>query len=440
MSAAPRGPERDRPGVGVSARPAAPPVALGPALDRHNGIIFASTYLFIFFAAPVIYIGVVQAALCNKLGASATVANLPTSAYLFGAFASFVLSWLMPHRLDRAVVVGANVVTASSMLIVCTTLFLPFSNTIRIAAVIGQGLLQGFSGNVSQVYTYQCLGRGTTEVGRARAMKVAFTFGPLSAVAGSLWAQFVLNHGIAAIPYPYDFGLLYLIGLPCSALVAILSSRYRLPPVPDEPSRPPFFRYLVDSVRSYARERDLVLLWFAYLLWYCTLNAMSNLALFTREAVGRDPKELSGVIMALRFGFKAMGGFALGALALRWGMRAPVVAAVLLVGGGLVWAWVAPGYAYLLAFGLMGAGELGGAYFPNYQVTLSTPATGARDLALQSLVSPVSGLAPAIHGALTDHFGFRASFAFGIFTAAAALALVLRLPARSRTTTPTSAG
>ena len=41
-------------------------------------------------------------------------------------------------------------------------------------------------------------------------------------------------------------------------------------------------------------------------------------------------------------------------------MRAPLVATACLVGAGSLWAWVAPGYAYLGAFGLMGAGELGG--------------------------------------------------------------------------------
>ena len=125
------------------------PHVIAPEVDRRNALIFASTYLFIFFAAPVVYVGVVQAALCDKLGASATVANLPASVYMFGAVASFVLAWLLPHRLERTVLVCANLVTAASMTIVCVTLFLPFSNLVRIVAVITQGLIQGFSSNVA---------------------------------------------------------------------------------------------------------------------------------------------------------------------------------------------------------------------------------------------------------------------------------------------------
>jgi MFS family permease len=401
-------------------------------MDRRNGLLFAATYIFIYLAAPVLYVGVVSAALCDKLGASATVANLPASAYLIGAFAPFLLSWMLPPRFDRAVVVASNLVTAASMIIVCVTLLRPFSVTTRIAAVIIQGLVQGVSGNIAAVYTYQCLGRGTTIAGRARAMTITFGFGPIAAVVGSLGAQFLLGGGVAWLPYPYDFGMLYAIGIPCCLAVALLSAFFQLAPVAAQPKREPFLRYLVHSVRSYARDRDLVLLWLAYLLWYFALNAMPNLSLYAREAVGRDPKELSGIMLALQFGFKALGGFVIGAVGVRWGVRAPIIWTVVLLGVGTVWAWVAPGYSYLLAFGFMGAGELGGAYFPNYQVTLSTPATGARDLSLQSLVSPVSGVAPAIHGALTDLFGFRASFAFGILSALGALALVLRLPSEPK--------
>ena len=68
--------------------------------------------------------------------------------------------------------------------------------------------------------------------------------------------------------------------------------------------------------------------------------------------------------MALRFGFKSVGGYLLGNIAMRKGIRAPLVTTVLLLAAAMVWGWSVPGYAYLMAFGLMGAGELGGAYFP----------------------------------------------------------------------------
>jgi MFS family permease len=406
---------------------AAAHTAVTPAMDRRNGSIFLVSWLLIYLAAPVIYIDVVQATLCNKLGAGPTVANLPASAYFFGSFSPFFFSWLVPHRLVRTVTVVAYATTASLLGLVCALLVLPVPDSVRIAAVIGQGLVQGFTASISFIYMWQCLKRGTTLEGRARALKLTYGLGPLAAVAGSLGAQFVLNQGIPGLGYPYDFAALYLVGVLCLIVVALSASRYELTPIEEE-ERKPFLRYLADGVRGYVSIRTLVVLWIAYLFWYVSLSGMPNLSLYTRDAVGRDPKELAGWILALRFGFKALAGFALGAIAMRFGIRAPLVTTVSLLGAAAVWAWIAPGYAYLFSFGLMGMGELGGAYFPNYVVAFSSPAAGAMNLSLLHLVTSASSFAPVLHGALTEWFGFRASFTLGAIAALVALLLVFRLP------------
>ena len=84
-----------------------PPLRVTAAMDRHNGRIFLLGYLLIYLAAPVMYVGVVQAGLCDKLGANATVSNLPFAAYQFGQVAPLFFAWLVPHRLERAAVVCA---------------------------------------------------------------------------------------------------------------------------------------------------------------------------------------------------------------------------------------------------------------------------------------------------------------------------------------------
>jgi hypothetical protein len=385
-----------------------------PRTDRRNGRILALSYALLFFAAPVVYVGVVQAALCDKLGASATVANLPASAYLLGSFAPLVLSWLISDRWVRAVVVGSYTVTAVLLAVVCSLLVLPVGNSVRLVAVIGQGLIQGFSGSVANIYTFLCLGRGTTLEGRAKALKMALTVGPISAVMGSLWAQFVLGGGVPNLPYPYDFAFLYLLGVPCVGAVALLSYGYELVPFEQVQRRQLFHQYLIEGVKSFVRERPLVLLWLTYLFWYFTYGAMSNLSLYTRLALGRDPMEFSGLIMALRFSFKALAGFALGMIAMRKGVRAPLAITILLVGGATLWAWVAPGYFYLLAFGLMGAGELAGAYFPNYVVAISSATAASRNTALLNLVTPVSSLGPVLHGGIPIYLVFQPVLFLGL--------------------------
>jgi MFS family permease len=397
---------------------------------RHNTKLFFLSYILIFFAAPVIYVGVVQAALCDKLGANATISNLPASAYLVGSFAPLFLSWIVPYRMERFVVVGSWALTAFLLSIVCVSLIFPVSNNLRIGTVIGQGLIQGLALYVAQVYMLQCLGRGTTDEQRARALKLTFTYGPISAVAGSISAQFVLTQRIPFLIYPYDFAFLYIIGIPCAAGVAYLSSQYRLLPMEQTvaKSRQSLFPYLIQSLKLFFSDRRLLMLFLAYVFWNYALNAMSNLSLYTHVAMNRDPKDISGIIMVLRFGFKSLGGFVLGVMAIRWGHRSPLTTTVLLVGGASLWAWLMPGYYYLLAFGLMGAGELGGAYFPNYVVTLSSAQSGTRNLSIFTLATPVASVAPTIYGALTDAYGFPASFAFGLATALISLWFVLKLP------------
>ena len=122
-----------------------PTVQITPETDRKNGLIFIAHNGLLYFAAPVVYVGVVQGALADKLGASATVANLPASTCLLGALAPLILSFVLPHRLVRFTSVLAYLVTATLMGVVCILLFSPVSDTVRLAAVIGQGLIQGFS-------------------------------------------------------------------------------------------------------------------------------------------------------------------------------------------------------------------------------------------------------------------------------------------------------
>ena len=401
---------------------------LTPRMERRNQFVFIGANLLILLAAPIIYVGVVQAALCQRLGASASVANLPSAAYLLGQLAPFFLSSVVPHRFERLTVVLANSTTALSCFIIATCLVVRLPDAVTIAAITGQGLLQGSAVSVSLVFLYQCLGRGTRLEARAKTMKITFTLAPISAVAGSLVAQFVLNHGFHRLQYPHDFALVYLGAAICMGSVATLASRFDLIPIPDEP-RQPLWPYVRDSVVEYTRSRSFVMLWIGYALWFSTLSVVPNLSLYSREAVGRLPQELAGLTMVIRFGGKSIAGYLLGALALRYGIRAPVVATFILVGAASAWGWLVPGYAYLAAFALMGGGELGGAYVPNYIISMSTPAAGVRNLSLLMLATPAATIGAVLHGTIADRWGFHASFLFGLITAVMAWLLVARLPA-----------
>jgi hypothetical protein len=326
--------------------------------------------------------------------------------------------------LERSVVVWANLAAGLVILLVAVALALPLPPGIQIVAVVIQGLLQGLSASASHVFMLQCLRRGTTPEGLAQALKRAFSITPVFAVAGSLGAQYLLRPGLSFLPYPYDFVAIHLIAALCAFGIARTAARFRLAPLTDEP-RQAFFPFLETAFRGFGGNPELLALWFAYLLWYTSLGITSNLALYTREAMGRDPKDYSGLIMAIRLGSKSIGGYGLGVLEVRRGLRTGVLAAIALLAAGGAWAWLVPGAGYLFSFGLLGAGELGGAYLPNYVGLLSPATQAARNLPLLTLATPASSFSPVLYGARTDRYGFRASFAFGILTAAAALILVM---------------
>ena len=402
---------------------------ISTSVNRHNSRIFGLAHLLIYFASPVVYVGIVQAALCDKLGASSTVANLPNSAYLLGFFVPVLLSWTLAYRFEQTAVVVANLITSSSLALVALSLFIPVEDSFRLKVVIGQGLVLGFADSTSIVYMYQCLKRGTSLEGRARCLKWTFAFTPILAVLGNFLAQFILNGGIASLSHPRDFGLLYLLASGCTAGVAFLATRFRLMEVTQE--KAPFATTMRATFQSYVQVRTLFLIWIAYLTLQVAWSATTNLSLYSREALGGDPKDYAGYMNALRFGFKAVTGFGLGVLVIRWGIRAPLIATILLTAAGILWAWVVPGEAFLLAFAFMGGGELAGAYFPYYVISFSTIAAAARNNAFLSLVLPVSAFAPAMHGFLTEVFGFSASFGLGLIMSGLALLLVFQLPAQA---------
>jgi MFS family permease len=405
--------------------PASADPLITPEMDRRNGRIFFFSILMIYFSAPAVYVGVVQAALCNQLGASAAIANLPAATYLLGQLGPLIFSWLVPHRYEKATLVWCSRIWAALVIMVLLTLITPQPVWVRIAAVSAQGLLQGIVGSVAQIFSFQCLGRGTTEAGRARAMKWTFSLGPVGAVAGSMAAQYILHTGFSWAHFPLDFALIYLMAAPCIAWMAVLNTRWILPSLADEP-RPAFVSFLTTSFRGYFQSSALLLLFLAYLLFTCTQAVTPTLALHTREAMGQDPQSVSGLAMVMRFACKAVGGYFLGVLAVRFSLRASVTACLGLCAAAVLWAQFTSGYWYLFAFGLMGAGELGGAYLPAYGLALSPINLGPRNLSILSLAVPAASFAPVLLGALKDRWGFFASLAFAFGTALIGLMLLMR--------------
>ena len=81
--------------------------------QTRNIILYAAINSLGYLAAPVLYVGLLQAALFEKLGADKATANLPASLALWLHPVPVLIAWLIPQvrYLKTVVVVGFSVDT-----------------------------------------------------------------------------------------------------------------------------------------------------------------------------------------------------------------------------------------------------------------------------------------------------------------------------------------
>jgi len=430
----------------VNETEAAVEVQLGDRSQRRNVLLYVLKWCLVYLAAPVLYVGFVQAGLCKRLGASDFVANLPSSAYLLLAAFPIIIAWAVPQvRYLKLVMTIGYVITGAMGAITAAVLWLPVPDWIRIAVVIGHGAVVACSSGTAWAFEWELLGRGVSESRRGTMFAMAFSIGPLFAVVGSLGAQLVITDEIFGwtpsfwreIPYPINYTVLYATTLPLMFLAAFCVNSYLVPLPAVEVQRRPFVQGVFGGFGRLISYRLILIACLAYLLIYSGTMIQNNLVLFTREAVGLAEDTLVGYQLAIRFGCKVLAGLMLGLLLKLTNPRMNLYVTALLVLCGVVWILIAPlfgvGFIFLIAFGFNGAGELMGTYYPYYVLCLSPKSQMRRNMAFVMLLSAPVGFAPALYGAISDTWSLKASFWVALAVTVVGLMLVAAmLPARPR--------
>jgi len=380
---------------------AAVEVHLEPGQQTRNLIIYGSLISLVYLVAPVLYVGILQASLFAELNTSDTLANIPSSCYLGMAWFPIVIAWMFPQvRLLKRTLSIAYTITAVMSAIVVATLLLPCPTWMVIAAVIVHATVLG--------------GRGVSERRRGRAFQFAFGVGPIFAVIGSLVAQIILGNffgrKLIDIPSPYNFAILYGACVPVMLVAAFLAQLYIIPLPKVEVQRKPFISGVFGGFGQFISYRLILYACIAYLLVYSGHMIMPTMNLYTKEVLGEAAANYAGYQMALRFGFKVLAGFLLGWVLLRSNPRSNLFLTTLFDIIGVIWVLSVRSKLFMLSFGIMGAGELFGAYYPYYVLCCSPKSQMRRNMAFVGLLSAPVGFAPALFGWISDTFSRTATF------------------------------
>ncbi|MEA3403169.1 MAG: hypothetical protein U9R79_18145 [Armatimonadota bacterium] len=419
-------------------------VDLERPLQTRNAAIFAATVSLIYLAAPVLYIGFTQAALLERLGASKTVANLPSTAYLSMAPMTVIAAWLIPQaRLLRKAIAVSFFATAAVGGVVAAVLVLPGAkwDGLRIASLLVHAIVVGIANGVIWSFNWEALARGVSEGRRGTALTLAYGVGPVFAVIGSLGSQLVLTNEVfrwtpalwRPISYPWSFALLFGASLPMMALAGYLALLYIIPIPRRDAQRQPFRQGVLGGLGRFVGYRLIIVACLGYLVVYSAHMVQNNMVLYTQEVVSLPSETLVGYQNALRFACKVIGGLILGWILVRTSALTCMAITTVLDALGVLWILFARGMSFLFAFGLNGAGELFGVYYPNYIVSCSPKAHVRRNMAFLRVIQTPVAAAPALFGWIADTWSLRTSFWVSLAVMAATLIwMLVALPAHPR--------
>ena len=390
------------------------------SVQNRNIWCFAIFWSVYYLAAPITYIGLTHANLLKAFGNSDTVSNLPSAYYLWFTALQVVAAWLFPsprHVKPLAYVAVGLMVTVSAA--VAVTLGSGASPRVATIVVIVFGAVFGAANGVLLTSMWDSLRRGVSTSRRGKALGLTFGIGPLFACVGSLLQDAVFDGRLLGgrsfgLTFPYNYMAMFAAVAPLLLIAGIAVAMFRIPLDKSEPSssQTPLAEMLT-GLKQFVNNRNVLIAVLLYVLVYSGGNAIfPNISLHAKTVLGSDTDTL-GIQSFLRFGCKAVAGALLGWLLATVSPRATLMATTSILIIGVAWAIGSTGWWYMAAFGIMGAGELFGAYFPNYVTTASRKQYVRVNMAYLNVLSALTGLTAVLYGQVADRYGRVASFYLG---------------------------
>lgn len=411
---------------------------LSAAQQSRNLFCFAGFWCLYYLTAPVTYIGVTHSNLLKNLGYSDTIANQPHAVYQWLTALPILVAWLLPQpKLLKPLLVIPLFLMASITGTVALSLWLGLPAEVVQFVVIAHGAVFGASNGVLVMSLWEVLRRGVSTSRRGKVLGVTFGIGPLLACVGSLAQKALFEKspifGLSlGIEFPNNYFVLFAAATPLILLETLIAAAFIVPLPTNEPTNQSRVVEIADGLREFFTYRPLAIGAVAYLLVSAGGNAiLDNVSMHAKDVLDESSATTMGTQNFLRFGFKALAGVLLGWLLTKTHPKAALLATASVLLIGMSWALNVSGQWYLISFGLLGAGELYGAYFPNYIATSSAKSKVRLNVAYLGLLGSLVGFASVVFGQISDCFGRIASFHAATRILMAGLFLiVVALPAR----------
>ena len=314
------------------------------AQQNRNVFVFAACTCLQYLAAPVLYVGMTQATLCAKLGASPDVANLPETAFFVMTVMPVFLAWLFPGvGFLKRIMVLCYLAAGLALVLMCATLIADVSNDLKIACVIFQGAVSGAAMPTAIALLWEAMGRGVAESRRGLALGLAFGLGPFLAFGASLASQELLSGRLwgllpKQLEYPWEFVALFGSAGPMMLLAALLASLVVVPPASESEAsvkRDPLIAGLLEFLTTPLLAKATIVT----ILLYVGNTIAANMNLYTEFVLGADPKEYVGYQLALRFFCKGVTGLLLGWILVKSNPRAGILITGMIFVASQVWAF-----------------------------------------------------------------------------------------------------
>jgi MFS family permease len=387
------------------------------AVQNRNIWCFATFWGVYYLAAPVSYIGVTHANLLKAFGNSDTVSNLPAAVYLWLTALPVLAAWMFPHpKYLKPLALTSVALMVTITAAVAVTLGSGASAWVATAVVIAHGAVFGAANGVLLTAMWDFLRRGVSTSRRGKALGLTFGVGPLLACVGAvlqdaLFGGKLLGGRSFGLNFPDNYLAMFAAVSPLLLVAGVAVAMFRIPiPAEDSSSSGTPLAEIAAGIRQFIRNRNVLIAVVIYVIVYSGGNAiLQNVSLHATTILGENSDTL-GIQSFLRFGFKAVAGVMLGWLLATASPRATLLATTSILLIGMTWALSSAGWWFMLTFGLLGAGELFGAYFPNYVTTASSKPFVRINMAYLSVLTAITGFSSVLFGRISDHFGRIASF------------------------------